>query len=112
MTGCERHDLLASAIVEGVLDYKKRACPFLSGGLEGRFNVKYRTGAQNLYLSLNHTCRLLQLTQLEISSRILRVDQHTNQRGARNKLVRKPQTLGLQIQPEKAHARDIAPGSI
>ena len=40
------------------------------------------------------------------------VDQHTNLRGSRNKLVQKPQTLALQFQPQQAHARDIAPGSI
>ena len=84
----------------------------MSGDLEGRFNVKCRTGAHNIYLSFDHACRCLQLAQLEIGSRIRRVDQHTNGRGSRNKLVQKLQTLGLQFRPEKAHARDIAPGSI
>src|SRR3954463_5241196 len=112
MVGRQRHELLATVIVERVLHNKKRARPFLSGDLEGRFNVKCRAGAQNIYLSFDRACRFLQLAQLEIGSRIRRVDQHTNRRGSRNKLVQKLQTLGLQFRPEKAYARDIAPGSI
>jgi hypothetical protein len=108
MTGRQRHELLASAIVERVLDYKKPARPFLSGDLEGRFNVKCRTGAHNIYLSFDHACRFLQLAQPQTGSRIRRVDQHTKPRGSRIKLVQKLQTLGLQFRSEKAHARYIA----
>jgi hypothetical protein len=43
MVGSERHDLIASAIVEGVLDNKQPVSPFLGDDLEGRFNFNRRT---------------------------------------------------------------------
>jgi hypothetical protein len=94
------------------LDNKKPTRPFLSGNLKGRFNVKCRTGAHNIYLSFDHACRFLQFAQLEFGGWIRRIDQHINRRGSRNKLVQKLQTFSLQFRPEKAHARDVAPGSI
>jgi hypothetical protein len=84
-----RVDLIASAIVEGVLDNKQPVSPFLGDDLEGRFNFNRRTSARNVYLSFDHTCGFLLLAQLEIGSWISRVDQHTNRRGSRNKLIQK-----------------------
>jgi hypothetical protein len=43
MASSERHDLIASAIVKGVLDNKKPVSPFLGDDLEGRFNFNRRT---------------------------------------------------------------------
>ena len=112
MAGCQCHERLALAVVERVLDHKKRTRRLLNGDREVRFNLKWRTGAQNIDLSFDHLCRVLQAAQLEIGSRVRRVDQHAKRRGSRNKLVQKLQTLGFQFRPKQAHACNVAPGSI
>src|SRR5262249_11000150 len=112
IAGRQRHELLASAIVEWVLDNEKRTRTFLSGALEGCFNVTRGTGAYNFYLSFDQACRFLQFAQLKIGRRTRGIDQHTKRRGSRNKFVQKLEALGLQIRPEKTHARDITPRSI
>ena len=112
MAGRQRDELLATAIVKRVLNHKKRGRPLFGGDLEGLINFSRGSGAENIDLSPDHACRFLQLAQLEISSRISWVDQHTNRRGSWNKFVQKLQTLGLQFGPEKSHAREVAAGPI
>jgi len=61
MASSQRNYLIASAIVERVLDNKKPLSPFLSGDLKCRFNFMCGTGAHNVYFSFDHACRVLQL---------------------------------------------------
>src|SRR3982074_3215860 len=108
MAGWGSPEQLAAGRVRRTMGQEKRARPLWSGDREVRSNVKWRTGGLNIYVSFDHPCRGLQLAQLEIGSRVPRVDQHTNRRRSRNKLVQKLQTLGLQFRPKQAHACNIA----
>src|SRR5262245_35201633 len=112
MVGRQGDELLAPATEERVFRDQQGTRPLSSDRRQGRVDLGFCTGAYNLDFSVDARLRLLQFAQLQIGSRILRVQQDSNRSASGSNLVQKAQALGLQCRPEHAYSGNIASRTI
>src|SRR5262245_6823554 len=109
VTRCQRHDLLAGgAAKKRIVANNERRRPLLNNGCKRYVDVAFTAGVDNENLLSDFSCSLLRISQSCLQIRIVRVEEHGNDRCSGHELTHQLQPLRQHFAGKIGYPREVA----
>src|SRR6516225_3996133 len=109
MMRCQRGQLFAAACKEYIVPDKERSNMLLGECRESRVDIVFGRCSRDNQSNTKTICALLCLSNLSLSTWIVRVHNHAKNSSCGNQLVQQFKSLGSQVSGQPCHSCSITP---